>query len=210
MNKSKMSIFTVLVLLAVICVCVLLYACHSSHIDHINNEMPETLPYVNETIKQPEFPLVDVNGAKTTYTLSIFNRMYDINGVVKITVDNSLIFDEHIFCDITGSKRLSVNIKQNCSLENFKDSLNSSEFGEYIEDNSLTGVTNSGYHYSGFYRDREAAKGELWRRYMFYVNISEDLAVVVEGRFRIDINEEYYLSDIIIPALCSIEYIEGE
>lgn len=90
------------------------------------------------------------------------------------------------------------------TLKDFEDQLKESESRQYNLDAPITGQTDSGLSYIGYYGDEEMPKGEMSRRYLFYISV-DDGAYIVEIWQRLDFDKDEFFDETVIPIIRSID-----
>ena len=88
------------------------------------------------------------------------------------------------------------------TLQEFEATLRESTGRVYQMDSPITGKTDTGYSFTGYYGDEEMPKGEMSRRYMFYITADQGV-YTLEIWQRLDFDGANFLAETVLPIVQS-------
>ncbi|MBQ3257140.1 MAG: hypothetical protein IJA67_06990, partial [Oscillospiraceae bacterium] len=88
------------------------------------------------------------------------------------------------------------------TLQEFEATLRESTGRVYQMDSPITGKTDTGYSFTGYYGDEEMPKGEMSRRYLFYITADQGV-YTLEIWQRLDFDGANFLAETVLPIVQS-------
>ncbi len=88
------------------------------------------------------------------------------------------------------------------TLQEFEATLRESTSRVYQMDSPITGKTDTGYSFTGYYGDEEMPKGEMSRRYLFYITADQGV-YTLEIWQRLDFDGANFLAETVLPIVQS-------